>query len=367
MSINASICILSLGRRGGCVEYALNIISNLKCSKIVYCSSMCEFPIEFEHVKINTYNSRLNFVLNSFIYLPLLILKITKSIIRGQINALYIPYFHHWNFFIILLCKIYHIPVITTIHDGILHTGDGEPLEQNLNIKCIRNSDHLIFLTNYTKELIIDQLGLQVTSSVVPHGIFSPRGLNSSARYFPKDNFKILFIGRISKYKGVELLVDAFNLLPKNLKIELIIAGKPNYELDIHDRIGNNVKLIFKYLSEEDIVSLLNYSSILVLPYLEATQSGVATLGIAASLPIVCTDVGGLREQLVPCKDAVFCKPDKYDIANTILKYATDKHLYESISLSLNKKAEELGWEVISDNIHNIIMNRVNFSGANRH
>ena len=66
-----------------------------------------------------------------------------------------------------------------------------------------------------------------------------------------------------------------------------------------------NLSIIDKFLDEEEISYLLNTNDVLILPYIDATQSGIVTLGMASGLPIICTNVGGLKEQ-IGCKMPYF-------------------------------------------------------------
>jgi glycosyltransferase involved in cell wall biosynthesis len=69
---------------------------------------------------------------------------------------------------------------------------------------------------------------------------------------------------------------------------------------------------------ETEIGSLLGWSDALILPYREASQSGVAAAALAAGRPVIATRVGGLREQLAAAPQAVLCEPDPASIARAI-------------------------------------------------
>ncbi len=342
--------ILSLGRKGGCVEYASNIIKHFHTSKEVYVSRNCIVNSLPNARYIVTYNNRLNFLLSSFTRLPFFLMEVFIGLLKGQYSALYIPYFHFWNIFVILMFRFFKVNVVNTIHDGVLHSGDGQPFEQFLNGLCIRYSNGIIFLTEYVKKITIARYGNIKNSTIIPHGILKPNNLNFRLRQYPPNDFKILFIGRVNKYKGVELLIQAFNSLQSEKPVSLTIAGKSAYDFELNIDTSR-VVIIDKYLTDSEIGTLINISDLLVLPYLEATQSGVVTLGIAAGIPMLCTDVGGLSEQVQANNGALFCDPTVTSIRAGILRYIDNPELYEKNSYCLSKKNQSLQWEAIANQI----------------
>ena len=103
---------------------------------------------------------------------------------------------------------------------------------------------------------------------------------------------RLLFLGRGVKYKGLENLIAAVADLPIQ---QLTIAGKMTYSLTA---TSEKIDIIDDYISEDRMKELLLSHHILVLPYTEASQSGILTIGIAAEMVMVISKVGGLEEQL---------------------------------------------------------------------
>lgn len=109
----------------------------------------------------------------------------------------------------------------------------------------------------------------------------------------------ILFMGRIEEYKGLKILCMALDIMQKNnIDFSVTIAGRGS-DLDKNiDSINkiNRVKIINRYLSSMEIDELLRKSNVVVLPYIEGTQSGIAAMAIGHGRPIVATNVGSLGE-----------------------------------------------------------------------
>ena len=109
-----------------------------------------------------------------------------------------------------------------------------------------------------------------------------------------------MFFGLIREYKGLDILLKAMNLL--NDQYQLIIAGEcygdfKKYQ-DIIDTLHNktNIKVLEEYIPDEMVSTLFSASDILVLPYRDATQSGVVAVAYQMETPLIATNVGALGE-----------------------------------------------------------------------
>jgi D-inositol-3-phosphate glycosyltransferase len=146
-------------------------------------------------------------------------------------------------------------------------------------------------------------------------------------------NKTILCFGRIKPYKGIEYLLSAFQALAdKDESYRLIIAGevqKGNEKYmetllrTIADEIDKGkVILETQFIPDEEMEVYLKAADVLVLPYKNIFQSGVLFLGYSFGLPVIVTDVGSFREEVIEGKTGYLCKPgDPVDLARTIETY----------------------------------------------
>ncbi|HSE97396.1 MAG TPA: glycosyltransferase, partial [Blastocatellia bacterium] len=111
-----------------------------------------------------------------------------------------------------------------------------------------------------------------------------------------------LFFGIVRKYKGLDVLLRAMPSVLSALECRLIIAGEfydpvAKYCKLIDDLgIAEYVELQDRYVPNEEVPALFEKADVLVLPYLSATQSGVARIALSNSLPIIAARTGGLAE-----------------------------------------------------------------------
>jgi len=149
-----------------------------------------------------------------------------------------------------------------------------------------------------------------------------------------EDERAILFLGRIMPYKGIEHLIEAFRLLlaDQQAKYRLIVAGEPKkgsegYLHEIQRSIERNfdqgqVILRMQFIPDDEMELYLKGADVLVLPYKEIFQSGVLFLAYPFGLPVVATDVGSFREDIVEGSTGFLCRPgDPAELAKAVETY----------------------------------------------
>ncbi|MFD0834736.1 glycosyltransferase family 4 protein [Mariniflexile aquimaris] len=343
--------VLSLGRTGILHIYAEKMISNFKdidYDVIISRDRILKNKVK-NAIEISTYKDKKSFILNTLLFFPIKFLSLIPQLYKNY-DILYLPYQHLWDIPFILLFKLLGRKVVFTVHDGVLHTGERNFIMQFLTNYRMRHSNCLIYLTQYVKRLVEERYKIIKPSHIVPLPIIENDFINIKKRN--RDSKNLLFLGRIDKYKGVEMLMDSVFDIPNEFD-RLIIAGKSLYTIDYlkHEKI----EIKDKYLSEEEIGALLSWANVLILPYTEATQSAVITLGVYAELPMICTKVGGFSEQLAE-DESFWCEPNKEDLALTIKEVFKNPEKYNNIKNKLTEKKNDLSWSVIAKQIEHILL-----------
>ena len=131
------------------------------------------------------------------------------------------------------------------------------------------------------------------------------------------DKKTILFFGFIRDYKGLDILIKAFNLL--DASYQLVIAGEPygsfeKYEALIKELKNKNQVFVFNdYIRDEQVPLFFSASDVCLLPYTSATQSGITSISYHFDLPIIATNVGGLKESIIHNETGLivqYCEPE---------------------------------------------------------
>jgi D-inositol-3-phosphate glycosyltransferase len=166
-----------------------------------------------------------------------------------------------------------------------------------------------------------------------------------------KNEKTILFFGRIKPYKGLEDLLVAFQqLAAKDSHARLIIAGEAQKghkdylsevkPLMVKELERGQIILKVQFIPDEDMEIYLKAADVMVLPYKEIFQSGVLFLSYSFGLPVVATDVGSFREEIVEGQTGFMCKPnDPADLAKALETYF-ESELYKDIDRQRQKLRE---------------------------
>jgi len=194
--------------------------------------------------------------------------------------------------------------------------------------------------TERMKRELMDDFGIPAERiSVIPFGINStvPRTALTPAEARRKLGLEaahkvVLFFGNIAPYKGIEHLVAATAKLVRQWpELRLIIAGRPKGEAEYWagierqiDALGlrDRVVLRIEYVPDEDTEIYFKAGDVLALPYNHIFQSGVLFLGYNFGLPVVATDVGALKDDIVEGRTGWVCRPhDPDDLARVLAAY----------------------------------------------
>jgi len=134
---------------------------------------------------------------------------------------------------------------------------------------------------------------------------------------FSKDSIVLLFFGYVRKYKGLDILIEAFpNILTEIPEARLLIVGefydKPDTYLEQIKNLGieDKVKVVNEFVPNEEVAKYYEASDIVILPYRSATQSGILNVAYGFNKPVIVTDVGGLSDFVNEGKTGFVVKPD---------------------------------------------------------
>ncbi len=166
--------------------------------------------------------------------------------------------------------------------------------------------DYFVLLSEKVKT---DLLTLKPRSrcKVISHPVYSNFGEAVSKDEAKKklklyDDRLILFFGFIRDYKGLDVLLEAMAILKDKLNIKLIIAGefytdKEKY-INIIDKLSlrDNIHLFTDFIPSSEVKYYFSCSDVVILPYKDATQSGIVQIAMNFKKPVIATNVGGLGE-----------------------------------------------------------------------
>lgn len=240
---------------------------------------------------------------------PLTYRKTAKRIIESDPDLVLISYW--MPFFAPSLGWVAHklkkkrLKIISILHNVIPHEkrfGD-----RALSKFYMKQSQGFVILNEQSKQ---DLLSLRPDAKFIvqPHPLYSHYGNKydtNEAREklkLPGDKKIVLFFGFIRDYKGLDLLIEAFNELDDSYVLLIVGEVYGDFEkyqkliekYSLHDRIS----LHKKYVPDTDIPIYFSAADVCVLPYRSGTQSGIISIAYHFELPVITTDVGGLKEMV---------------------------------------------------------------------
>jgi glycosyltransferase involved in cell wall biosynthesis len=249
-------------------------------------------------------------------------------------------------------------PLVTTIHDIFRHPGDNITTfgsEYTRRIGFYR-SQQLIVHTHQLKNILIEEFRIpQERVNVLPHGelgsLYQRRG---SQNIQVREPYTLLFFGRILPYKGLKYLLEAMPLIAESIpEVKLIIAGRGQ---NIRQYFPNGYdekryEIINDFIPIEEVGNLFQRSTVTVLPYIEASQSGVAALSYGMGTLVVASEVGGLSEIVQHKKDGLLVPPrDVQALADAIICLLSDRSLQQRMqAAALDRCQQDLNWSNIAE------------------
>jgi glycosyltransferase involved in cell wall biosynthesis len=208
-----------------------------------------------------------------------------------------------------------------------------------------RNLNAYITHSESDKKLVAERYAIASEKiHVIPHSLYDQYGELIDIKKARKDlsiseDFVILSFGLIRKYKGIPHLIRAFEQLPPEVveKSRLLIVGEIwEDRKELLDQIqaspfNARITLIDEYVPDEKVNLYFSAADVVVLPYLRASQSGIAHIAMSFGKPIVVSEVGGLKESMANYEGTLFVPPgDVGSIRKAILKFNTKGKHYEA-------------------------------------
>ena len=192
------------------------------------------------------------------------------------------------------------LPLVLTVHDALIHPGD-------VPIQARRRSGYSIMPVIAPKSGLCTPRKSRSPSfrgcvfQAIPSMSFRTYWLGTTLEHagekLPDEEPRILFFGRIWEYKGLEYLIRAEPLITSKVpQAKIVIAGRGE-DFERYRRMMVHPERFIvhnEYVSDEKRADLFRRASVVVLPYIEASQSGVIPIAYRFGKPVVATTVGGL-------------------------------------------------------------------------
>lgn len=302
-----------------------------------------------------TYRNKVQLVLG----IPLLLvraLKFRRWIQEHEIELAYSPMFSIWQSIALYVYLPKSVRFLASVHDAQAHIGEESKLLDFSRALEIRRANGLVTFS----DAVGDEMTAKSTTRILRlvHPAFGI-GRRPSVRSLPVDRpIRIGFFGRILAYKGVDILAEAFShLVASGVDVELNVVGDGDREL-IRDFVGlpNSIWDI-RWVPEGEVNSIVGNFDVLVLPYREASQSGVLAVALAEGVPSVVTPVGGLPQQVTDTGcGLVASAPTAEAVASALAAMCSDPSAYLEYSQNcLEAASGKYSWDTAARRLGSFI------------
>lgn len=200
------------------------------------------------------------------------------------------------------------LPYVAMVHDAEPHPGDPSLFwERRLTRELDAASAAIAFSDSVAAGIRRRRPALPVHRLTLGAHLRAPGATVAGER---RAEVHFLNAGRLRAYKGLDLLRDAWRILaPQHPEARLLVAGEGDARAlapGLADLPGVTVRET--WLAEAEMAGLIAAADVVVLPYREASQSGVASAAHGAGVPVIVTPVGGLAEQVRDGVDGIVAR-----------------------------------------------------------
>jgi starch synthase len=245
-----------------------------------------------------------------------MVIDLVRQIRAFNPDVIHLQLGHLW-FNLLALPLLRGFPLVLTVHDSLIHVGDaatGKTPQWVYDRACYQARERIVHAPQ-VKESLVKRLGIPAdTVHVVPYVIVGD--VDVTVGQDVQEEPLILFFGRIWPYKGLEYLIRAEPLITSEAPQAKIVIAGTGEDFDRYRRMMVNPDRFVvhnEFVSDEKRAELFRRASVVVLPYIEASQSFIISIAYRFGKPVVATTVGGLPEMVDDGKTGFLVPPRDVD------------------------------------------------------
>jgi len=245
-----------------------------------------------------------------------MVMGLVRQIRAFKPDVIHLQLGHMW-FNLLGLPLLRKFPLVLTVHDPLIHPGDEHSATTPQwihDIACHRSRERIVHAPQ-VKEILVERLKIPAaTVHVTPYVMIGD--VDATVGQIVEEEPHILFFGRIWPYKGLEYLIQAEPLITSRVPQARIVIAGTGEEFGRYRRMmvnPDNFIIHNEFISDEGRSELFRRASVVVLPYIEASQSHIISLAYRFGKPVVATRVGGLPAMVDDGKTGFLVAPRDVD------------------------------------------------------
>jgi len=275
---------------------------------------------------------------------------------------------HWWNPFfgpcigttVRLIKRSRRVPVAFICHNVTPH--EWFPAARLLTRFALAPADACLVLSMSDRR-DLESLGLDGKIVVVPHpparGFGPPLPKREARQRLGLPGHTLLYFGLIRRYKGLPILIHAMPTVLERVRCTLLVVGefygRKAPILELIERLGldPHVRIIDRFVPDDEVSLYFSAADLVVLPYQSATQSAVIPIAYAFERPVVATRVGGLPEMVHHGETGFLVDPgDPEGLAHAIIRFYEERR--EAEFRQRIAQQPRTGWAEVATHLESI-------------
>jgi glycosyltransferase involved in cell wall biosynthesis len=260
-----------------------------------------------------------------------------------------------------LLCRLFGRTVVCSVHgyraielrSNKMHKWPWSWIVNAEFRLLLHTADRLIVFSDYMQTLVSRHVPVN-RIEVIPLGV-NLRAYAAQKRTLRKsdETFQIICVARLVPVKGLETLVKAMGIVQRKTEVHTYIVGVGPLRSKLQvliDETGLTDKFkLCGFLPDKKKRAYLENSDLFVLPSLFEPIPIAILEGLAAGLPVVASDVGGIPELVRPGVNGLLVKPgNPHDLAAAISKLIDDDKLRRKLASNARQSVRNYDWSVVA-------------------
>ncbi|WP_432709509.1 glycosyltransferase family 4 protein [Pedobacter sp.] len=165
------------------------------------------------------------------------------------------------------------------------------------------------------------------------------------------DKRSLLFFGRLSPYKGIEVLLNSMsNVFERFPLTHLVIAGRSvnDYKIpqEVLNKYPDKITVLNRHISNDELVRLIGEAKFVICPYIEATQSGVLMTSFALNTPVLASAVGAFEEYIVDNQNGCLVAPNNSQLLAEKTIGLLEDDYYKNLSMNIKMHQDHNPWNL---------------------
>ncbi len=247
--------------------------------------------------------------------------------------------------------------VVFLCHNVLPH--EGSVFDRTLARYAYGAADRFIVQASEERARLRELVGYEPAVEVAPHPVYevfaegreaeADTGAARRTLGVPEDARVLLFFGYVRHYKGLDVLFEA--LARTEPAIHLVIAGEcyedaTELRRQMNERgLAERVHWFDRYVPNEEVPTFFAAADVVVLPYRNATQSGIVQLAYAFGVPVIVSAVGGIPEVVDAERTGLLVPPEDPDALAAAIARFYEEGLRDGLVAGVAEKRTSTGWD----------------------